>query len=298
MKQHLVIKLRDSPGARVAAPEWRRFVNDTSRAVYGLTPAFDRVKADVGLPFWVTREYELAAAGGNPEERAHGLPARAGDIGFDARRGRPDPARLRQADHARAARRVDRGARYRGRHHHAELAGCVAKKTDFVDLNGLDASGFVGDFLGLDDVPQDEVGHGTRVADIIAARGLKMAEGVAPGCSLMAARVLATMSDNGRRVGAGIAHPQLVRRRRLCGRVGYVAGGAVRVGHGRADEVARSAIRRAAVARRSRARVPAQLRPRRRPGPQRARRLRHAQPGGRADVPRHHLNGPSPKEVR
>jgi len=87
---------------------------------------------------------------------------------------------------------------------HPELRDRVTKRMDFVDLNGLDTTDFVGDFLGLDDVPQDEVGHGTHVSGIIGARGLKMDEGVAPECSLMAVRVLATMSDRGRRVGAGI----------------------------------------------------------------------------------------------
>jgi len=87
---------------------------------------------------------------------------------------------------------------------HPELRDRITKRMDFVDLNGLDTTDFVGDFLGLDDVPQDEVGHGTHVSGIIGARGLKMDEGVAPDCSLMAVRVLATMSDRGRKVGAGI----------------------------------------------------------------------------------------------
>ena len=44
-------------------------------------------------------------------------------------------------------------------------------------------------------MPEDEVGHGTHVAGIIAARGVEMDEGVAPACSLMAVRVLATMKS-------------------------------------------------------------------------------------------------------
>lgn len=87
---------------------------------------------------------------------------------------------------------------------HPELSGRIAKRMDLVNLEGLDTSDFVGDFLGLDDVPDDEVGHGSHVSGIIAAKGLKMDEGVAPDCRLMAVRVLATMSSDGRRYGAGI----------------------------------------------------------------------------------------------
>jgi subtilisin family serine protease len=87
---------------------------------------------------------------------------------------------------------------------HPELKGKVSKSKDFVNLDGLDTSEFVGDFLGLDDVADDEVGHGTHVSGIIAANGLKMDEGVAPDCRLLAVRVLATMESSGRRYGAGI----------------------------------------------------------------------------------------------
>lgn len=246
MKQHLVVKLRDWPGLGVDAPEWRRFINDKSRAVCRLTPSFDRLMADVNLPFWVTHEYELTAAGGSAEERAHGL-ERTYRVILQSDVEIPDGLvpRVAALPEVEAVRPIGvSGAELpapalagtasvrgsgdliqlayaklltRGRHDvsiavldtgvdidHPELAGRVAKRMDFVDLNGLDTSGFVGDFLGLDDVPQDEVGHGTHVSGIIAARGLKMDEGVAPDCSLMAVRVLATMTDGGRRVGAGI----------------------------------------------------------------------------------------------
>lgn len=87
---------------------------------------------------------------------------------------------------------------------HRELAGKIRRGADFVDLGGLDTSEFIGDVTGYDDVPEDEVGHGTHVSGIVGSRGVDMDEGVAPGCSLMAVRVLATMRSEGRRVGAGI----------------------------------------------------------------------------------------------
>ncbi|MBI2188669.1 MAG: S8 family serine peptidase [Acidobacteria bacterium] len=87
---------------------------------------------------------------------------------------------------------------------HKELSGKAVQRADFVDLEGLNTSEFIGDFSGYDDVPEDEVGHGTHVAGIVAGRGLQMDEGVAPGCGLMAVRVLATMKSGTRLVGAGI----------------------------------------------------------------------------------------------
>jgi thermitase len=87
---------------------------------------------------------------------------------------------------------------------HPELRGKVVASADFVDLQGLDTSAFVGDFLGVDSDPEDELGHGTHVAGIIAARGEAMDPGVAPDCRLMAVRVLATLRDGNRMQGAGI----------------------------------------------------------------------------------------------
>lgn len=87
---------------------------------------------------------------------------------------------------------------------HPELKGKVVARTDCVNLEGLDTTPFVGDFTGYDDAPDDEVGHGTHVSGIIGARGVEMDEGVAPECSLMAVRVLATMKDGDQLVGAGI----------------------------------------------------------------------------------------------
>jgi thermitase len=87
---------------------------------------------------------------------------------------------------------------------HKELEGKNTKGADFVNLAGLDTSEFIGDITGYDDVPEDEVGHGTHVSGIIASRGLQMDEGIAPGCSIMPVRVLATLKKGNRLVGAGI----------------------------------------------------------------------------------------------
>lgn len=87
---------------------------------------------------------------------------------------------------------------------HEELKGAVEKKADFVNMDGLDTTSFIGDTLGYDSLPDDEVGHGTHVSGIIAGRGIKMPEGVAPKCRIMAVRVLATMKQGDSRVGAGL----------------------------------------------------------------------------------------------
>ena len=87
---------------------------------------------------------------------------------------------------------------------HRELAGKIGKCFDWVDLEGLDTTDFVGRTKGLDAAVEDEVGHGTHVAGILVAKGLQMDEGVCPDCRIMAVRVLATMKSGDRLVGAGI----------------------------------------------------------------------------------------------
>ena len=86
---------------------------------------------------------------------------------------------------------------------HPELAGVLEPGFDFVDI--LDGhADFVGDFLGADADPQDEVGHGTHVAGIVAARGIAMPAGVVPRCRILPVRALGAMRQGNERVGAGL----------------------------------------------------------------------------------------------
>lgn len=74
---------------------------------------------------------------------------------------------------------------------------------DFVNIID-DAQQFVGDFLDMDDIPDDKVGHGTHVAGIIGSNGKKMPIGVAPNCTIIPIKVLGALNSNGKIVGAGL----------------------------------------------------------------------------------------------
>ncbi len=86
---------------------------------------------------------------------------------------------------------------------HPELQGTLAPGYDFVDII-QGATEFIGDFLGTDAEPADEVGHGTHVSGIIAGRGLNMPRGAVPRCRIMPVRVLGAMQSGGKKVGAGL----------------------------------------------------------------------------------------------
>jgi subtilisin family serine protease len=248
MKQHLVLKLFQQLTDDQDLPDWTTFINDKTVIRESLTPDVDRLLRDMGVKFWVTKEYKQAATDWNRDEIEHGLnrtyrmilqedyklpeslvnqiklvpsveDARRMEVGevrlppreisttasITAQR----PADLIYLSYAKALTRgnadvtvavLDTGANL----NHRELQGKIVKRADFVDLEGLATSDFVGDCKGYDDVPEDEVGHGTHVSGIIAGRGLQMDEGVAPECGLLAVRVLATMKSGARLVGAGI----------------------------------------------------------------------------------------------
>ncbi|MFA0963846.1 S8 family serine peptidase [Roseivirga sp. BDSF3-8] len=86
---------------------------------------------------------------------------------------------------------------------HPELDHTGGGGFDFVDiLDGADA--FVGDYLGPDAEPSDEVGHGTHVAGIIAGKGRSMPPGIAPRCKILPVRVLGAFQNEDGVVGAGL----------------------------------------------------------------------------------------------
>ena len=247
MKPHLVLKLRRRLIDDARIPSWLDFIQDKRNARETIEPSIDRLMADRGLAFWVTREYQPAASQWTTDEVVQGLdrtyrmilqqdyqlpadlverirfvpaveearPIAVGEAELPPRfSGTASLPEARAADliylpYAHALTRgrpdvkiaiLDTGVNLG----HRELQGRIQARADFVDLAGLPTAGFIGDFRGYDDVPEDEVGHGTHVSGIVAARGLAMDEGVAPGCSLMAVRVLATMKTGDRLVGAGI----------------------------------------------------------------------------------------------
>lgn len=86
---------------------------------------------------------------------------------------------------------------------HQEIAHALLPGKDFVDI--IDgATNFIGDFLGYDDIPEDEVGHGTHVAGIICGAGRKMPVGVAPRCRILPVKVLGALRQGAQVVGAGL----------------------------------------------------------------------------------------------
>lgn len=86
---------------------------------------------------------------------------------------------------------------------HPEYQENLLPGYDFVNI--IDgASQFVGDYLGYDEIPDDEVGHGTHVTGIIAAKGDVVPKGIVPKCKILPVRVLAAMQRGSKRVGAGL----------------------------------------------------------------------------------------------
>ncbi len=86
---------------------------------------------------------------------------------------------------------------------HDEISHAMLPGRDFVDI--IDgAEKFIGDYLGFDSDPEDDVGHGTHVCGILAGKGLKMAKGVVPSCRIIPVRVLGALKKGNTVVGAGL----------------------------------------------------------------------------------------------
>jgi subtilisin family serine protease len=91
---------------------------------------------------------------------------------------------------------------------HAELFGRLRPGFDTVELGMRDLANGVqllGDRTEADTDPEDEVGHGTSCAAIIAARGERIPPGLAGECSVLPMRVLgaAQMTGKAEPVGLG-----------------------------------------------------------------------------------------------
>jgi len=86
---------------------------------------------------------------------------------------------------------------------HPEFAGKLVSGYNFVEFPP-DTPGLVGHVTTRGTDTTDDAGHGTHVAGVIGARGLKMHRGLAGNCKLMSVRVLGTTEEYGQRVGIGI----------------------------------------------------------------------------------------------
>ena len=89
---------------------------------------------------------------------------------------------------------------------HIELVTQLRAGFDSVDLDPETVGGvtLVGDYRRAGEQPQDEVGHGSGCAGIIAARGKGMPPGAAGACGLTPVRVLgAALGAGDKRVGVG-----------------------------------------------------------------------------------------------
>lgn len=86
---------------------------------------------------------------------------------------------------------------------HPEISHALLPGMDFVDIiDGADK--FIGDYLGYDSDFADDVGHGTHVCGILAAKGKSMSKGVVPFCKIIPVRVLGALKKGDSVVGAGL----------------------------------------------------------------------------------------------
>src|SRR6266481_3478171 len=201
MKNHFVIKLRKPLPADLAIPSWLEFITDKSMTRDSLTPEVDKLLAEAGAKFWVSREYEPQSDNWNHDEIREGLNRTYRMILQQAYELPGDlVARIKLLPEVDDAHELNVGHAKMPEHRfatetslaastvsdmiylayaksftrgvpglriavldtgvnldHPELQGKLMPGADFVNLEGLDTTGFIGDFLGYDTVPEDEV---------------------------------------------------------------------------------------------------------------------------------------------
>lgn len=89
---------------------------------------------------------------------------------------------------------------------HPELGETrVGAGFDTVDLTRADVGSLelLGDYRGIDELPDDEVGHGTGCAGIVLANGHELPPGAAGGCGLVPVRVLGAARSGRSCIGIG-----------------------------------------------------------------------------------------------
>jgi thermitase len=73
MKHHIDVKLHTALAEDLKIPDWLAFINDKSVVKETIQPDIDRLLSDLGIKFWVTREYSPAGAQWSPAEFREGL---------------------------------------------------------------------------------------------------------------------------------------------------------------------------------------------------------------------------------
>jgi hypothetical protein len=61
LKRHIVVTLAKALPNDALIPDWITFINDKSVVLDTFTPAIDRLMQELGLRFWLTKEYSAAA---------------------------------------------------------------------------------------------------------------------------------------------------------------------------------------------------------------------------------------------
>src|SRR5713226_3858325 len=73
MKHHIVLKLYRQLSDDLNIPDWLHFIDNKSRVRENVNPEIDRLMTDLGLKFWLTREFKPAGGDWNTEEIREGL---------------------------------------------------------------------------------------------------------------------------------------------------------------------------------------------------------------------------------